>query len=247
MTMVRAGADFRVYMCVYMHIHICMHTYVHIYIYIPIYYICIYVCIYAYMYVCKYTYSSDGRLILQLSLTLACIKVLSKLSLIYRTFRRHASPPRAAANGVDWTLPLGFPTEVFFSKIIQPNSSFGTPEGSLTSGVRNALVDLISMYVHVCACICLYIHMFYVYIYTYTHIHTYICMYMSYIHIYINIYVLCICVCALLCMCLWGSTCVYVYMYMFICIYVYRFIYTYMNTYMPILCAFIECIYIIYK
>jgi len=52
------------------------------------------------------------------------------------TFQRHASPPRAAADGVDCTL-VRSPRDFFFPKIIQPNSSFGAPEGSLSSGVRN--------------------------------------------------------------------------------------------------------------
>jgi len=62
-------------------------------------------------------------------------------SLIYtglHTFRRHASPPRAAADGVDRTL-VRSPRADFFSKIIRPNSSFGAPQGSLSSGVRSAL------------------------------------------------------------------------------------------------------------
>jgi len=55
----------------------------------------------------------------------------------HHMFRRHASPARAVANGVDWTL-VRSSIEEFFSRIIRPNSFFATPEGSLSSGVRNA-------------------------------------------------------------------------------------------------------------
>ena len=63
-------------------------------------------------------------------------------SLIYtglHTFRRHASPPRAAADGVDWTLARS-PREDLFSKIIRPNPSFGPSEGSLSSGGTHRVV-----------------------------------------------------------------------------------------------------------
>jgi len=67
------------------------------------------------------------RLWLQLSLTLACIQVLSKTlpnihGIKYSQRRRQRSP-----------------REDFFSRIIRPNSVFGAREGSLSSGVRNAL------------------------------------------------------------------------------------------------------------
>jgi len=42
----------------------------------------------------------------------------------YHAFRRHASTPRAAADGFDCTL-VRFPREFVFSIIIWPNSSFG--------------------------------------------------------------------------------------------------------------------------
>ena len=65
-------------------------------------------------------------------------------SLIYtglHTFRRHASPPRAAADGVDRTL-VRSPRADFFSKIIQKSSGQILPSGplrkNLSSGVRNA-------------------------------------------------------------------------------------------------------------
>ena len=57
-------------------------------------------------------------------------------SLIYTghpTFRRHASPLRWCWQNFS-TVPQG----IFFSKIIRPNSSSGTPEWSLLSEVRNA-------------------------------------------------------------------------------------------------------------
>jgi len=71
----------------------------------------------------------------------ARVKLSCSDSLIYTlldTFRRHVSPPRAAADVFTYfsTVPQGR----FFLKIIQPNSSFGPPDGSLSSGVRNAQV-----------------------------------------------------------------------------------------------------------
>jgi len=65
-------------------------------------------------------------------------------SLIYtglHTFRRHASPPQVASDGIYRTL-VRSPREEFFSKIIRPNSSFGAPEERLSSKVRNAMQHL---------------------------------------------------------------------------------------------------------
>jgi len=78
------------------------------------------------------------RLSLQVSLTLACIKALSK-TLPNKHGASHVPAPRLNSTSVgDWALARS-PREDFFSKIIRPNSSFGAPEGSPSSGVRNAL------------------------------------------------------------------------------------------------------------
>ena len=64
-------------------------------------------------------------------------------SLIYTghpTFRRHASPLIWCWQNFS-TVPQG----IFFSKIIRPNSSSGTPEWSLLSEVRNAQTGWWSM------------------------------------------------------------------------------------------------------
>jgi len=78
-------------------------------------------------------------LVLQLSLTLSYCPKLFLIFTGHHTFSRHAWPPRAAADGVDWTL-VRSPMEEFFQ--IRPNPSFGTPEGSLSSGVRNTLANM---------------------------------------------------------------------------------------------------------
>ena len=79
----------------------------------------------------------NNKTSLQLSLTLACTMALSKPLPNIHGASHFPAPPRAPANVVHWTL-VRSPREDFFWKIIRPNSSFGAPEESLTSGVRNA-------------------------------------------------------------------------------------------------------------
>ena len=74
---------------------------------------------------------------LQLSLTLACIKAMSKTLHNLHGASHDPAPPRAPADVVHRNL-VRSPREDFFWKIIRPNSSFGGPGGSLSSGVRNA-------------------------------------------------------------------------------------------------------------
>jgi hypothetical protein len=53
------------------------------------------------------------------------------------TFRRRASPPREAANGIHWTL-VRTPMEDFLTRIIRLTSFLGTPEATIPLRIRNA-------------------------------------------------------------------------------------------------------------
>jgi len=87
------------------------------------------------------------------------------------TIARRVSPRRADAGGIDGTLVRN-PMEDFFSKIIQLNSIFETPEGSLSFGVRNAHTHTHIQHTHAT-----HIHTHTdTYKHTYTHIHLYRCM-----------------------------------------------------------------------
>jgi len=75
-----------------------------------------------------------SRLSLQFSLTIACIKALSKtLAKIHGA--SHVPAPRLTPTSTCWRCWLIFSTAPqgrIFSKIIRPNSSFGAPEGSIS-------------------------------------------------------------------------------------------------------------------
>ena len=76
---------------------------------------------------------------LQLSLTLACIKALSKSLpnlLVTRGVTRYGASMSTCRRR--WPKFSMVPQGRFFFKNIRPNSSFEAPEGSLSSGVRNA-------------------------------------------------------------------------------------------------------------
>jgi len=77
------------------------------------------------------------RRVLDSAFVQARVRLSCSDSLIYtgrHTFRRHASPPRAAADG-RWLNFSTVPQGRFFSNIIRPNASFGSPVGSLSSRV----------------------------------------------------------------------------------------------------------------
>ena len=78
---------------------------------------------------------------MQARVRLSCSKSLIRTG--HRTFRRHTSPPWAAAVGVDWIL-VRSPRVDFFQKSsdqILP-SALLPAEGSVSSGVRNALFQI---------------------------------------------------------------------------------------------------------
>jgi len=81
------------------------------------------------------------RILLQLRLTLACIKALSKTVPNIHGFS-HVPAPRLTSTSTcrqRWMYLVRSPRELFVPKIIRPNSSFGTPEGSLSFGEHNAM------------------------------------------------------------------------------------------------------------
>ena len=84
-------------------------------------------------YLLKFSKFMQARVRLSCSDSLICTGL--------HTFRRHASPPQEASDGIYWTL-VRSPRDDFFLKIIRPNFSFGAPEEKLTSEVRNAMQHL---------------------------------------------------------------------------------------------------------